>query len=311
MIADDALPLFALGLTEISPALSFKVRLNEDASIEETEIFRSMVSVTRLTYEEADARIEDIPDLKGLCLLAERNLKRRLESGAVSIDLPETHIFVSAGQVSVEPIKSYRSSDMVRECMLLAGEGAGLWALQRRLPFPYVSQEAGELPDEPLEGLAGSFQLRRCMRPRTLSAKPGIHWGLGLDAYTQVTSPLRRYTDLLAHQQIRAFLRKESPLSEEDILLRLAAGEAAASCVAQAERASRSHWLAAYLADKKGSQWSGVMMEKRGLRSVVMIPDLGIETQVAVKNDPEPNETVALTLLSVKIPEGEAVFAAS
>jgi exoribonuclease-2 len=311
MIAEEALPLFALGMAETSPALSFKVRLHDDCSIKETEIFRSWVKVTRLTYPEADALTGTIPELEQLGVLADRNLERRLNTGAVAIELPETHIVVSGGRVMVEPVAPYRSADMVRECMLLAGEGAARWALQRRIPFPFVSQEAGDIPEDLPEGLAGFFQLRKCMRPRTLSVKPGIHWGLGLDAYTQVTSPLRRYTDLLAHQQIRAFLRNEPLLSEEEILLRLAAGEAAASAVTQAERASRSHWLAVYLSDKKGSQWNGVIMEKRGVRYVILIPALGIETQAAVRGDPEPNTPIVLTLSSVKIPEGEAVFAAS
>ncbi|MDR2536283.1 MAG: RNB domain-containing ribonuclease [Treponema sp.] len=322
MLGKESLPFFALGLSELSPALSFKIVVNEDFSIKETEIFRSWVKVTRLTYEEADALITGgvpsspdkaagVPDLIRLREAAERNVERRLKTGAVSIELPETHISVCEGQVSVEPLYSYRSAAVVRECMLLAGESAALWALQRRLPFPYVSQEAGDTPNAPLDGLAGFFQLRRCMRPRTLSAKPGIHWGLGLDTYTQVTSPLRRYTDLLAHQQIRGFLRNDSPLNEDEILLRLAAGEAAALNIVQAERGSRYHWLMVYLSDKKGTQWKGVVMEKRGPRYVILIPVLGMETQVAVKKELEPNEEVMLTLSSVKIPEGEAAFIAS
>jgi exoribonuclease-2 len=320
MIAEDALPLFALGIAETSPALSFKIVLNDDFSIAETEIVRSWVKVTRLTYKEADAliggeQVQENPasytqELARLFKLAQDNMERRLAAGAVAIELPEVHITISEGQVDIEPLMAYRSADMVRECMLLAGEGAARWALQRRLPFPYISQEGGDIPHSPLNGMAGSYQLRRCMRPRTLSVKPGIHWGLGLDAYTQVTSPLRRYTDLLGHQQIRAFLQNETPLSEEEVLLRLAAGDAAAAATVQAERLSRAHWTAVYLADKKGSPWKGVLMEMRGNRGVIMIPALGIETQVAIKKETAPNEEVSLTLSSVKIPEAEVGFVA-
>jgi exoribonuclease-2 len=320
MITEEALPLFALGITETSPALSFKIVLNEDFSIAETEIVRSWVKVIRLTYEEAEAlialdRVSEnaapyTQELTRLFKLAQGNLERRLAAGAVTIELPEVHITVSQGQVAIEPLMIYKSADMVRECMLLAGEGTAQWALQRRLPFPYISQEGGDIPNAPLNGMAGSYQLRRCMRPRTLSVKPGIHWGLGLDEYTQITSPLRRYTDLLAHQQIRAFLRNEQPLSEEEVLMRLAAGEAAASATVQAERLSRAHWTAVYLGDKKGSLWKGLLMEMRGNRGIIMIPALGIETQAVIKKETEPNEEVSLTLSSVKIPETEVVFAA-
>ncbi|MDR0315634.1 MAG: RNB domain-containing ribonuclease, partial [Treponema sp.] len=187
MLADEALPLFALGLSESSPALTFKMTLNNSGEIAETEIFPSTVSVQRLTYEKTDSLLETsisgetVAPLRDLYALAERNLRRRIAAGAVSIDLPETRISLNQGQVCIEPVIAWRSADMVRECMLLAGEGAGLWAAARNLPFPFVSQEIGDLPKEILPGMAGSCQLRRCMRPRTLSVKPGRHWGLGLD----------------------------------------------------------------------------------------------------------------------------------
>ncbi|GHT98170.1 exoribonuclease II [Spirochaetia bacterium] len=334
MIAEAALPLYALGLSDVSPALTFKMALNEDGSIKKTDIFPSFVRVTRLTYEEADAIVAGDgaaaiaspygPELHALFRLGERNLTRRLDAGAIAIDLPEVHITARpesvsaadrsvaaiAAAVSIEPSAPCKSADMVRECMLLAGEGAAQWALQHRLPFPYITQETGDLPEEPLPGMAGSYQLRRCMRPRSLSVKPGLHWGLGLDIYTQVTSPLRRYTDLLAHQQIRAFLRNtgDKPLSEEEVLVRLVAGEAAAQAAVHGERASRAHWTAVYLSDKIGSVWDGIALDRKGGRAVVMIPALGIETQAAVKNAPEPNEPLWLTLTSVKIPEAEGVF---
>jgi exoribonuclease-2 len=151
------------------------------------------------------------------------------------------------------------------------------------------------------------------MRPRSLSVKPGSHWGLGLNEYTQVTSPLRRYTDLLAHQQIRAALktglyRDREPLEEDALLPVLAAGEAAAQAAAQAERASRAHWTAVYLSDKKDSPWEGILVDKRGNRGVVIIPALGLETQVALRGDPRLNDSLPLILSAVRIPEGEAVF---
>ncbi|MDR3167306.1 MAG: RNB domain-containing ribonuclease [Treponema sp.] len=312
MITEAALPFYALGISPVSPALSFKITLRTDGSIADTDILPSLVRVTRLTYEEADALGGEGSTLAGLFALAARNRRRRSEAGAVSIEIPEVHIRASGGTVSIEPIKPRASADLVRECMLLAGEGAARWALERRLPFPYVSQEPGDLPASPLPGLAGAYQLRRCMRPRTLSVKPAAHWSLGLSGYTQVTSPLRRYTDLLAHQQIRAFLQGEKSgalpsLGEEELLLHLAAGDVAAQRNIHAERASRIHWAMVYLSDKRDSPWEGVILEKRGGRALVLIPALGLEAQIPLKGG-ELNEIIPLSLKSVRIPEGEANF---
>jgi exoribonuclease-2 len=325
MIADEALPLFALGLSETSPALSFKIGLDEKGGIGDVEIFPSLVRARRLSYERADRLIAGAREaadqtaaaaLVSLCGLAERNLGRRIRQGAVEIGLPETHIAVSGGKVSIEPVVPYRSAGMIRECMLLAGEAAALWISRRNggassVAFPHVTQEAGDLPGEILPGMAGSYQVRRCMRPRGLSVKPGLHWGLGLDCYSQVTSPLRRYTDLLAHLQIRAILRGGNPLPEDEVSARLGAGEAAALAAARAERASRLHWTCVYLLDKKDSAWDAVALGRKGNRWELVIPALALETQVPLRGDVAPNDPVGLTLKSVNIARGEAVFVQS
>jgi exoribonuclease-2 len=292
--------------------------LNSGGKIENTEIFPSRVKVSRLTYKEADERMANSGGAESAMLadiyrVAERNLSRRCAAGAVSIELPEVHIGLnpkSGAQVTIEPIVPYRSALMVRECMLLAGEGAGLWAMQHNVPFPYIEQEIAEMPDEIFPGMAGSYQLRRCMRPRILSVKPGWHGGLGLDVYTQVTSPLRRYTDLLSHIQIRGFLRGGEILSSDEVSARIAASEAAAAAITQAERTSRSHWIMVYLADKKDSVWDALALEKKGNRWAVMIPALALETQVPLRKEITPNEPLKLILKSVNIPRGEAVFVA-
>lgn len=309
MLHDDSLANYALGLTSTSPAMTFKIKLSSpDGRIEKIDVFRSIVRVERLTYMEACHR----PDLADIFDIAETNIKRRTAAAAVHIELPEVNIRVSGHTVSVSIYENYPSRAMVRECMLLAGEAAGMWALEKRIPFPFVGQEV-EIPvkntaDNNIpNGYAGAFAMRRCMRPRILSTKPAVHEALGLDIYTQVTSPLRRYTDLLAHEQICAFLRGESVLDEDRLYSRLAVSERAAIIVARTERASRAHWMAVYLSDKIGSEWDGIVMETRGPHVVVLLPKLALEIQTAVKRgtDLNRNDTCVVKLSSVNIPATE------
>ena len=330
MLAPDALDLYALGIRELSPALTFRIALDRRGEIAETDIFPSLVRVTRLSYEDAgrlaggepaagslqrEAAEEARRDLAALIAWSRANLRRRIDAGAVVIELPEVHIDVDAEnrRISIEETVSGPAAGMVRECMLLAGEGAARWASRRQLAFPFVSQETGDLPGTALSGFAGAYQLRRCMRPRVLSVKPGLHWGLGLDQYSQVTSPLRRYTDLLAHQQLRAArgtgaYRDIPPRTAAEMTVAMGAGEAAYQAAVHAERASRAHWTAVYLTSRKDAVWEAVVLEKKGNRAVVIIPALGLETQVSLKAEGEPNSVVRLALVSAKIPEAEAVF---
>jgi exoribonuclease-2 len=312
MLADEALPMFALGLSEKSLALTFKITVDARAAVKKTEIFPSIVKVRRLTYEEADIEMDkntqDASALRALHDLALRIQKRRTDNDAINIELPEARISVENGSVDIQPIKQYRSASVVKECMIIAGEGTATFASGNGISFPYLSQEA-ELPSENIyTGFAGSYQLRRCMRPRVLSTKPGKHQGLGLDIYTQVTSPLRRYTDLLAHMQIRAFLRGEKPLGADEVSLQLGFSEPAATAASQAERASKNHWTLVFLSDKKDAVYDGVALEKKGSRWALLIPSLALETQVHLQKDVSPNENVKLILKSVNIPKGEASF---
>lgn len=57
-------------------------------------------------------------------------------------------------------------------------------------------------------------QLIRCLPAKTSrTAEP--HSGLGIDAYVQVTSPLRRFNDCLVHRQIKAFIHSK----DDDLFL--------------------------------------------------------------------------------------------
>jgi exoribonuclease-2 len=307
MITADAFPFYALGLAETSPALTFKIALKADCSIAAVEIFRSTARVTRLSYRQADGDERIAP----LIALAARNIEKRLNLGAALIEFPEVRVTVKDGLVEITQLENYRSADAVRECMLLAGEAAARWALERSLSFPYISQETGDIPNTVYEGLAGSYQLRRCMRPRNVSTKPGLHWGLGLDIYSQVTSPLRRCTDLLAHQQIRAVLRGEKPLDADAFILKTGAAERAALATSRADRATLLHWKLVYLLDKTDSVWDAVLLDKNGARAVLFIPALGMETSCAFGRNGKNislNGTAKLKLKSVNIPEAAANF---
>jgi len=51
-----------------------------------------------------------------------------------------------------------------------------------------------------------------------------------------------------------------------------------------------------------------VILDRKGSKGTVSIPALGLETQVHLRGNEEPNEQVRLILSSVKIPEAEVYF---
>lgn len=55
--------------------------------------------------------------------------------------------------------------------------------------------------------------------PSLFSTVASPHTSLGLLAYSQATSPIRRYGDLLVHQQIKAALRSTSHINHTPLVL--------------------------------------------------------------------------------------------
>lgn len=307
MLPEPAVQRLGLGLTEISPALSFGLRLDADDVVAEVQIAPSWVRVQRLSYEAVEERLEEEPFCH-FYRIAQRHQVRRRVNGAVTIDLPEVKLRVSEGRITIEPLPRLRSRLLVTEAMVMAGEAAARFALERDLPFPFATQEVAETSDRAPAGLAAMYALRRSLRPRQYRDQPGPHGGLGLAVYTQVTSPLRRYLDLVAHQQLRAFLRGGERLDAQALVERVGAAETAAAGVRRAERLSRLHWTLVYLQRHSGWRGEGVLVEKRLPRGTVLIPALALEARVKVAGDVEPDTVLPLRLNGVSLPEREAYF---
>ena len=309
MLSEDCLEDYALGLREESRALSFKIKLGENGEIEDCDVLRTIVNVKRLTYEKAD-ELKETPELKPLFEIARRNVERRTKAGAVNISIPEVHISVDGEtkQVSFEPVAHCESGEVVREAMVLAGEGAARFAFKNNLPFPFISQDAPEIPKDIPEGLAGQFRLRKCMRKRNVNITPASHSGLGVGMYSQVTSPLRRYGDLLGHEQLRAFLKGEKLIDKDTMLMRMSEGDAAMQASKKAERNSRQHWTLVYLLQHPDWQGEAICVDKQAGRALYFICELGMETVIGGEAPVELNGTVTLKVGKIDLPNLEVAF---
>ncbi|KAF9539754.1 hypothetical protein EC957_005085 [Mortierella hygrophila] len=132
--------------------------------------------------------------------------------------------------VRLDPAFASPSRLMVAEYMIMAGRVASMFAQENGLPTLFRNQPA------PAEKYREAFEetIRTKTNPRTgilnmvdmlplrpyiagaeISTNPLGHWSMGIhDGYCKVTSPLRRYSDMIAHWQIKgALLNKHASSS--------------------------------------------------------------------------------------------------
>ena len=310
MLAESCLEDYALGLKNPSSALSFKIKIDEESQIESCEVLKTRVNVERLTYTQAEEQ-KDSPKLKALFEIARKNKARRQANGAVTIQMPEVDILVDkeTKKVTIEPEVRYESNDMIAELMIMAGEGAARFAFKNKLPFMYVSQESPNFPDNLPEGWAGEFARIKCMRKRSVGITPAPHAGLGVSFYSQVTSPLRRYGDLISHQQLRAFIDGRRPLPKDEMLERVAAGDAASIAARQVSRLSDMHWKLVYLIQNPELTFEGVCIDRRGSDGLFLIPSLDMQATIHGCTDVNLNDTRMIKAGKVDIVEQNVNFA--
>lgn len=297
MLPEAMTDLLGLGLAEESPALSLALDLDDAFEPRGAEVHLTRVRVTRLTYAQAWARIDE-PLLADLARFARAARARREAAGAVLLDLPEARVRVRDGNVTVQRLPGLESRLLVQEAMMLAGWGAATWASARDLPLPFAAQDA---PLSRVDGddLPASWARRKTLARTRFAPAPGPHAGLGLDPYAQATSPMRRYLDLVVHQQLRAALLDEPALSGRDIAARVAEADLAAGAVRAAERASNRHWTLVFLRRSGGWRGEGVVVERRGALATVLLPDLAFDTALSIPN--EVGETVTVEFVEADL----------
>jgi exoribonuclease-2 len=119
--------------------------------------------------------------------------------------------------------------------------------------------------ESPVEGVRDPVSVRRtrmALRRGEVGLEPGRHASLGLEAYVQVTSPLRRYQDLVAHRQIGAILRGDPPIyGAEALRAILATTERAEADARRAERAGDAYWTLRYLEAATGTEVEALVVQ--------------------------------------------------
>ena len=277
---------------KVCSALSFGVILDEAGGIQEYEIHPSLIKPTyRLTYDDVDEMlqlgVQNEPEIADLAQSSYLRRSWRKSQGAIQIKMPESVIKVKDDEeVTIELIDSSPSRQLVAEMMIMTGEIGGRYGIENNLPLPYRGQPQPELPpeEELLQLPAGPTRfcaIRSCMPRSEMSMSAIRHASLGLDSYVQVTSPIRRYTDLLSHFQIKAHLRgEELPFDREELQEIVYSVSSSSYEATLVERQTNRYWSLEYLRRNAKSVWDVQVL--RWLRQdedlgLILIEDLGIE----------------------------------
>ena len=259
-----------------------------------------------------------VPHLQHLYELFQKLLKAREKRGAIDFETIETQmIFTDQGKIErIVPVVRNDAHKLIEECMLAANVCAAgylhehhhtvlyrihqgptpekLEAL-REFMKEFGLQLTGEddpqaadyskllkrIKGRPDHGLLQTVMLRSLRQAKYEPENVG-HFGLGYDAYTHFTSPIRRYPDLLVHRAIKAVLhgKQYKPAQKWSEL-----GVHCSMTERRADDATRDveAWLKCfYMRDHLGSVFTGSVSSVTNFGMFVSLDDLYVEGLVHI-----------------------------
>lgn len=286
--------LYSLMAGETRPALVTEFLLGPDGALVRVEPRTGWVRIKEnTTYEAADAAIAGRTD-ESLVLahdLATRLLERRLASGACVIRRPEPEVTLDGegAQTSVEvSVKTPcpLSELVISEFMVLANSGLALWARDHDVPLLHRTQDIA-LPPESAGIFSEPAEIMRSVKlllPPTLETNPRRHAALAVPAYAPITSPLRRYTDLVNMAQVCTFLNDGTPRLGKDELDQLIVHlNMRIQAVGAVQRFRPRYWKLVYLAKRRREFQPAVLVDEAGPMATLAMPHLQINVRAPKK----------------------------
>ncbi|MDH3329963.1 MAG: RNB domain-containing ribonuclease [Desulfobulbaceae bacterium] len=262
---------------KVRPVISILLHFNHEGDLLRSKIVPAVIQVKRrLTYEEVDEIIESDQELAQLNKICRKLRMDRLKNGGVFLPLPDVQIELGEGNevsISLSPVDTPARS-LVAEFMIqaniasaryLAGqEASGLFRAQA----PPRRRIVTGLND----GLFPIAYQRRFLSRGELIPHAKEHSGIGAGCYTTITSPIRRFLDMVMQHQINSLIRGRGILfSEDECRMYAAVINKNLSRAATIRQQRQRYWVLRYLEQKKGQKLNALVVYKGPKRISMML----------------------------------------
>jgi len=272
---------FSLVAGEPRRALSYFVELKPDGELGSYNLQRTTIKVAEnLSFDQANAILcdEERPEsdsarvLKGLWDLSSNHETKRITGGAIQFNRRD--FLPKLGENGRLELKAATDETpgfkVVSEMMILCNHVTAKFAEEKGIPILFRGQENPNnldfLTDQSVaEGPAREYFFRSQMKPSAVKTKPASHCGLGLSAYTQTSSPIRRTGDLLNQLQICASLEgRDCPYSAEQLMKIHTDLQPAIAAVNAVQTERNRYWLIKYFEQEQIKTFPATIVKVAG-----------------------------------------------
>ncbi len=307
--------------------LSLIINTSLNYTIEKWQFTPSIISKAKsLSYEEASQAIKDNSHYHHSALFhlkkfSEQQRRLREENGAINVQIQEMDVKVSLEtQIEVSVLNSRLDSRvLVSEMMVLFNSLAANFFTENKIPALYRHQSFPNQFDQTNihslyqtseNEISKNYHLLRSLPHTKLSPEPLPHYSLGVPSYVQITSPLRRYADMILQRQIIYFLNHNKLLySKDEIEYSVFSTVSRIKDIKLLERQRQKYWLMKYLenkiknceSSKYHSTYPAIVLETSAdsSKSLVQITQFGFRQRINLPSYYRIGDEIILNLISV------------
>jgi exoribonuclease-2 len=309
-----------LSLTAGVPRAVVSLYADIDASgqLIKTEFAREVLQIQHnLTYVEVDTKLSEksSPELIQILEFCHHQEEGRVQAGALRMGKIDMNLQADAERGSVEVVLIDENSParkLVGELMIFFNRYAAEAIARSNLPAIFRSQPATQTNAADMErvaalplGPAQDFAQRGTLQRSQQGFSPAPHSSLGLQAYAQLSSPIRRYADLINQRQLlKALGIEDVGYSEQELLDLMPELEEALARVNAASRESTRFWLLHFFKQQvRGKRLlQGVVVRNEGRYPLVAISDPPCTLVYDSENQIELGTEVSLKITNI-VPE--------
>lgn len=301
----------------VRPAVSCLFTLDQRLNVTGSSIQLTLIKVQRrLSYDQVDELLSgDDHDLSLLYNIASEKEQERIEQGAVKVQKGDALTVLNPdGTLSLMEVDEQSPArSLVGEMMVMANACMARSAAERGIPLIFRGQPApdrGRTIDPRIpEGPARDYALRSLLKKSSVAFTPQSHASLGLAAYAQITSPIRRFADLVNQRQIVHMITSGTMLYTPPMLEELMfQTEEALSKATQISRQSKRFWLLRHLQEstRQNPEVLGTIIRTDLKSPIVELEHNYLTLPVRTDREVKPGDRVRLRVVSVKPQDDQA-----
>ena len=271
---------------EVRPVISLKLKVSK-LEILSSEIESNLIKVTKnYTYDEFELLIEERPEFIFLNEFSKHLNLKRLNDADFKFFNQEIAIKMNdKKELVLIHLPALESRRIISELMVFGNFKFSEFFRNNGIPGIFRSQKKSNNLETTIIEDNIPFCFHRKVSPVDISSTPEAHFGLGLDSYMQLTSPIRRYMDTINMWQISSFILEKRILFEKSYIDKnISILSAGLGTMKEKSKNIYKFWILKYLYQSEINNLSGYIYASLRDKYIVFFNELNIFESINKEN---------------------------